>query len=50
METFHYKRDIDESMMMLPYRTRRHEKNNNNGERKQIKWEIKRIRVNERVK
>lgn len=37
-------------MMLLPFRTRRHEKNNNNGERKQIKWEIKRIRVNERVK
>lgn len=36
--------------MLLPFRTRRFEKNNNNGERKQIRYEIKRIRVNERVK
>ena len=38
------------NMMLLPFRCRRHEKNNNNGERKQIRYEIKRIRVNERVK
>ena len=39
--------DDPNSMMLLPFRTRRMEKNNNNGERKQIKYEIKRIRVNE---
>ena len=39
--------DINNAMMLLPFRTKRHEKNNNNGERKQIKYEIKRIRVNE---
>lgn len=43
-------RDLDHSLMLLPFRTRRFEKNNNNGERKQIKYEIKRIRVNERIK
>ncbi len=48
-EILHYvpRKDLQEGMMLLPFRTRRFEKNNNNGERKQIKYEIKRIRVNE---
>lgn len=35
---------------MLPFRTKRVEKNNNNGVRKQARLEIRKRMVNERVK
>ena len=44
------RREVEEAMMMLPFRTRRNEKQNNNGERKWIRCELKKQRVNERVK
>ena len=36
--------------LMLPFRVRRLEKNNNNGEKKQAKLEIRKRMINERVK
>ena len=36
--------------LMLPFRVRRIEKNNNNGEKKQAKLEIRKRMINERVK
>eukprot|EP00347_Sterkiella_histriomuscorum_P009745 403340050 len=44
-----YRRDQDDGFL-LPFRTKRYEKVNNNGEEKQIKAEAKRVRVNDRVK
>ncbi len=35
---------------LLPFRIKRYEKINNNGEEKQNRAELKRVRVNERVK
>ena len=48
-ESSAFRREQEESML-LPFRTKRYEKVNNNGEEKQIKAEAKRVRVNERVK
>ena len=44
-----YKHEV-EIDMMLPFRVRRLEKNNNNGEKKQAKLEIRKRMINERVK
>ncbi len=42
------KREFDD--MMLPFRTKRVEKTNNNGEKKQARLEIRKRMINERVK
>jgi hypothetical protein len=42
------KREFDD--MMLPFRTKRVEKQNNNGEKKQARLEIRKRMINERVK
>ena len=44
-----YKHEV-EMDLMLPFRVRRIEKNNNNGETKQAKLEIRKRMINERVK
>ena len=44
-----YKREV-EFDMMLPFRLKRIEKNNNNGSKKQAKLEIRKRMINERVK
>ena len=36
--------------LVVPFRVRRIEKNNNNGEKKQAKLEIRKRMINERVK
>ena len=45
---FGMKREFDD--MMLPFRTKRVEKTNNNGEKKQARLEIRKRMINERVK
>jgi hypothetical protein len=45
---FGLKREFDD--MMLPFRTKRVEKQNNNGEKKQARLEIRKRMINERVK
>jgi hypothetical protein len=46
--SFGLKREFDD--MMLPFRTKRVEKQNNNGEKKQARLEIRKRMINERVK
>ena len=41
---------MEEAMLLLPFRTKRYEKQNHNGDLKQLKYEVKKQRVNERVK
>ena len=44
-----YRREAEQNQL-LPFRIKRFEKVNNNGEEKQLRAETKRVRVNERVK
>ena len=44
------KEEVESNIERMPFRIRRYEKQNNNGEKKQIRSEIKRVKVNERVK
>ena len=48
-ESSAYKREV-EMDLLLPFRIRRIEKNNNNGMKKQAKLEIRKRMINERVK
>ena len=44
------KENGEDSTIILPFRTRRIERNNNNGVRKQARLEIRKRMINERVK
>jgi hypothetical protein len=43
-------REQEEGLILIPFKTRRYEKMNDNGEEKQIELEKKRLEFNERVK
>jgi hypothetical protein len=44
------KENGEDATIILPFRTRRIERNNNNGMRKQARLEIRKRMINERVK